>query len=91
MVTWSELKIKTTLRVLEKKGVSLKGCGSLMLIIAIDNLISMIIVMIRRKLISRRREKDRESLRYNRGDEDDWMKVEDEEEVIEDKYIKHCH
>ena len=53
--------------------------------------------MIRRRLIARRRERDRESLRYNRGDEeeDDWMKVEDKEEAIEDKeedkYIKHCH
>ena len=51
--------------------------------------------MIRKRLIARRREKDKESLRYNRGDEDDWMKVEDEEEAIEDKeedkYIKHCH
>ena len=44
--------------------------------------------MIRKRLIARRREKDRESLRYNRGDEGDSMKVEDEEE---DKYIKHCH
>ena len=53
--------------------------------------------MIRKRLIARRREKDKESLRYNRGDEeeDDWMKVEDEEEAIEDKeenkYSKHCH
>ena len=52
-------------------------------------------MMIRKRLIARRREKERESLRYNRGDEDDWMKVEDEEEAIEDKeenkYSKHCH
>ena len=54
-------------------------------------------VMIRKRLIARRREKDKESLRYNRGDEeeDDWTKVEDEEEAIEDKeenkYSKHCH
>ena len=54
--------------------------------------------MIRKRLIARRKEKERESLRYNRGDEDDedeWMKVEDKEEVTEDKeedkYIKHCH
>ena len=47
--------------------------------------------MIRKRLIACRREKVRESLRYNREDEDDWMDVKDEEEAIEDKYSKHCH
>ena len=51
--------------------------------------------MIRKRLIARRREKDKESLRYNRGDEeeDDWTKVEEEatEDKEEDKYSKHCH
>ena len=50
--------------------------------------------MIRKRLIARRREKVRESLRYNREDEDDWTDVKDEEAIEdkeEDKYIKHCH
>lgn len=36
-------------------------------------------------MIARGKEKERKSLSYNKGDEDDWMEVEDKDDAIEDK------